>query len=175
MNFRNDNIEGWMQHAPHLQFNNKSIRFAKTEYHRVWSETTNKNKSGVGNKSDLYQGRNRKKTSNPKRLQEHVSIAEFLLLNFFSTETEDRKYNQQSIYYSLAGIITKLEDEMGAEKSTRWMDKVVSPEEQELATIVDWVFDADQADIPLDDDDEVYEDVLDDVGDVGKDDVGDDA
>ena len=64
---------------------------------------------------------------------------------------------------------------MGAEKSTRWMDKVVSPEEQELATIVDWVFDADQADIPLDDDDEVYEDVLDDVGDVGKDDVGDDA
>ena len=64
---------------------------------------------------------------------------------------------------------------MEAEKSTRWMDKVVSPEEQELATIVDWVFDADQADIPLDDDDEVYEDVLDDVGDVGKDDVGDDA
>ena len=37
MNFRNDNLEGWIQHSPHLQFNNKSILMAKTEYHCVLS------------------------------------------------------------------------------------------------------------------------------------------
>ena len=42
-NFRNDNLEGWMQHSPHLQFNNKAVRMAKTEYHRVWSETDKNN------------------------------------------------------------------------------------------------------------------------------------
>ena len=68
------------------------------EYHRVWSETTTNNKSGVGNERKLDQGRNRKKTLKPNIIQEHVSITEFLFLNNFLTETEDRKYNQQSIY-----------------------------------------------------------------------------
>ena len=93
--FLNDNLEGWMQHSPHLQFNNKSILLAKTEYHRVWSETTKENNYGVGNESELDQGRNRKKTLKPKRLQEHVTITDFFLLNKFLTETEDRKYSQQ--------------------------------------------------------------------------------
>ena len=84
-----------MQHSPHLQFNNKSIRLEKTEYHRVWSENRKNNHSGVGNESELDQGSNRKKILKPKRLQDHVAIAEFLLINNFLTETEDRKYNQQ--------------------------------------------------------------------------------
>jgi hypothetical protein len=37
---------------------------------------------------------------------------------------------------------TELEVETEAEKSTRWMDKVVSVEEQELASMVDRVFDS---------------------------------
>ena len=53
------------------------------------------------------------------------------------------------------------------------MDKVISPEEQELDAMVDWVFDADQTDIPLDNNYEVDDDVVDDVVDIGKDDVRD--
>jgi len=142
MNFRNDNLEGWMQHSPHLQFNNKAVRMAKVEYHRVWSETEKSNRFGVGNENDLDQKRNRKKSSKPKRFQEHLCIAEFLQLNSFSTEEPGRKYNQDSMYKSLARITTELDVETEAEKSTRWMDKVVSVEEQDLASMVDRVFDS---------------------------------
>ena len=53
------------------------------------------------------------------------------------------------------------------------MDKVISPEEQELDAMVDRVFDADYTDIPLDNNYEVDDYVVDDVVDVGKYDVGD--
>ena len=64
---------------------------------------------------------------------------------------------------------------MGAEKSTRWMDKVVSPGEKEISAMVDRVFYTDQMDIPLDDNNEVDDDIVDDVVDVGEDDVREDA
>jgi len=61
----------------------------------------------------------------------------------FSTEEPGRRYNQDSMYKSLARITTELEVETEAEKSTRWMDKVVSVEEQDfLASMVDRVFDS---------------------------------
>ena len=133
-----------MQHSPHLQFNNKAVLMAKVEYKRVWSETEKKNKVGAGNENDLDQKRNRKKSSKPKRYQEHLCIAEFLSLNSVSAEEPGRKYNQDFMYKSLARITTKLEVETEAEKSTRWMDKVVSVEEQDLASMVDRVFDSNE-------------------------------
>ena len=53
------------------------------------------------------------------------------------------------------------------------MEKFISPEEQEISSMVDQLFDVDQTDIPLDNNYEVDDDVVDDVVDVGKYDVGD--
>jgi|AntRauTorckE5430_2_1112549.scaffolds.fasta_scaffold09436_2 hypothetical protein len=142
MNFRNDNLEGWMQHSPNVQLNNKSIRLAKTEYHRFWSESEKNLRNGTGNENDLDQARSRKKTSEPKRLQEHLAIAEFISLNKMVVETPGRKYSQDAMYLSLSSITTNLSDESESEKSTRWMDKVVTEEEQELTSLVQEVFDS---------------------------------
>jgi hypothetical protein len=142
MNFRNDNLEGWMQHSPNVQLNNKSIRLAKTEYHRFWSESEKDLRNGTGNENDLDQARNRKKTSEPKRLQEHLAIAEFISLNKMVVETPGRKYSQDAMYLSFSSMTTNLSDESESEKSTRWMDKVVTEEEKELTSLVQEVFDS---------------------------------
>ena len=55
------------------------------------------------------------------------------------------------------------------------MDKVVSPGEKEISAMVDRVFYTDQTDIPLDDNNEADDDIVDDVVDVGEDDVREDA
>ena len=109
MNFQNDNLEVWVQHSPHLQFNNNAVQMMNTEYHRVWTETLRGNNFGAGNKNDLDQKRNRKNTLKPKRLQEHICITSFLSLKKISTETPGQRYNQDSIYESLALITTELE------------------------------------------------------------------
>ena len=159
VNFRNNDLEDWMQHSPHLQFNNKSIRLAKTEYNRIWLETSKNNKSGVGNENDLNPGRNRMKTSKTKRMQEHITIAGFLSMNKMLFETPGRKYCQDTVYGSLENIKTKYEDESEADKSTRWMERVLTREEQELASMVDRVFDSNEGETDQvkddDDDDEV--------------------
>ena len=49
-------------------------------------------------------------------------------------------YNQDSIYDSLALIITELEHDIESEKPTRWTDKAISGEEQDLVAMVDHVF-----------------------------------
>ena len=83
MNFKNDSLEGWMQHSAHLQLNNKSIRLAMTEYNRVFSEDGRRNKFGDGNENDLDPSKNRKPTAVPRRAQEHIAIAEFFQINKF--------------------------------------------------------------------------------------------
>ena len=50
------------------------------------------------------------------------------------------RYNQYSIYNSLALITTELVLESEAEKSTSWNYKVVSIEDNDLVEMVDYVF-----------------------------------
>ena len=95
INFRNNNLEGWMQHSPHPQFNNKAVLLAKTDYNRFWSETPKENKFGAGNSNDLNQKRSRKNNLKPKNLPEHICIAEFLYLNKNSTETRGQRHRQE--------------------------------------------------------------------------------
>ena len=140
MNFRNENIKVWIRHLTHLKFNNRAAQLAKTKYHRVWSKTMNSNKFCAGNESDLYKNRYQKNTCKPKCLQEHLWITECLSINQFSMGKTGGRYNQYSIYNSLALITTELVLESEAEKSTSWNYKVVSIEDKGLAEMVDHVF-----------------------------------
>ena len=147
MNFKNDNLDGWMQHSPHLQLNNKSIRFARSEYTRVYSDAAKSAKFDDRSEND-YDGcrNNRRASAVPKRLQEHLAIAEFCLLNRLAEEVPNRQYNQNSIWNSLGDITTPLTVETDEEKSSRWMDQVMSDEERALSNIADDIFSARKAD-----------------------------
>ncbi len=140
MNFRNDSLDGWMQHSPHLQLNNKSIRFAQAEYTRVYSDAAKSAKFEDTGENDISGRRNKKATSVPKRIQEHYAVAEFCLINKLTVETPGRKYNQDEIWKSLSEITTKLELETNKEKSRRWTNQVMSEEERALSTITDNIF-----------------------------------
>ena len=71
-----------------------------------------------------------------------MAIAEFISLNKMVVETPGRKYSQDAMYRSFSSMTTNLSDESESEKSTRWMDKVVTEEEQELTSLVQEVFDS---------------------------------
>ena len=141
MNFRNDNLDGWMQHSPHLQLNNKSIRFAQAEYTRVYSDAAKSAKFEDTGENDISGRRNKKATSVPKRIQEHYAVAEFCLINKLTIETPGRKYNQDEIWKLLGEITTKLDLESNKEKSQQWTKQVMSEEEEcALSTITDNIF-----------------------------------
>ncbi len=140
MNFKNDSLEGWMQHSAHLQLNNKCIRLAMTEYQRVFNEQGRRNKFGDGNENDYDPGRNRKSTSVPRRAQEHKAIAEFFNINKFAVERPGRKYDRDKLIASLKELKTELSPESEADKSQRWMNEVISPDEQAVSELTDELF-----------------------------------
>ena len=111
-----------------------------TEYNRVFSEEGRRNKFGDGNENDLDPGKNRKPTAVPRRAQEHIAIAEFFQINKFAIERPGRKYNRDKLIESLKKMKTLLEPESEMEKSTRWMDEVISPEEQAVSDMTEELF-----------------------------------
>ena len=113
-----------------------------TEYNRAFTEEGKRNKFGDGNENDLDPGKNRKSSSVPRRAQEHMAIAEFFHINKFAIESPGRKYNRNKLLESLKNMKTELDPESEKDKSTRWMDEVISPEEQAVSEMTEEVFES---------------------------------
>ena len=99
MNFKNDSLDGWMQHSPHLQLNNKAIRFATSEYSRVFSDTSKAMKFGDRSENDLISERTRR-----PHLFQNVYRSIWLLLKSANLTIYFSKYQVGSTVNRRSGI-----------------------------------------------------------------------
>ena len=122
MNFKIDNLEGWIQHSQHLKMMNKSIRFSHVEYNRIQSEVSRLSKHGNRSSSEKDSSKNKKQSSERHRQKENLLIAEFISANELVKEKQKRKYDQEKLYSYMAQLTKKFE--FGLEKDENKNGKI---------------------------------------------------
>ena len=65
MNFKIDNLEGWIQHIQHLQMMNKPIRFFHLECNKIKSEVSRLPKDSNRSSAEKDPSKNKKQSSKP--------------------------------------------------------------------------------------------------------------